>query len=68
MLVLFHCAIFLAPVQCVRGQVNVLTWHYDNQISSVNQNETLLTPANVNTKSFAKLCDSATNVTQTNYA
>src|SRR5215831_19122116 len=54
-LVLFHFAIFLAPLQCVWGQVSVLTWHYDKQVSGLNQSETLLTPANVNSKSFAKL-------------
>src|SRR5437667_9216360 len=53
--VLLQLTIFLASVQFVCGQVSVLTWHYDNQRSSVNQSETLLTPANVNTKSFAKL-------------
>jgi len=53
--VLLQLTIFLASVQSVLGQVSVLTWHYDNQRSSVNQNETLLTPANVNTKTFAKL-------------
>jgi hypothetical protein len=53
--VLLPVAIFLACVQSLSGQVSVLTWHYDNQRSSVNQNETLLTPANVNTKMFAKL-------------
>ena len=53
--VLLQLAIFMASVQLVGGQVSVLTWHYDNQRSGVNQSETLLTPANVNTKSFAKL-------------
>src|ERR1700674_3143776 len=53
--VLLQVAVFLASVQFAAGQVSVLTWHYDNQRSSVNQSETLLTPANVNTKSFAKL-------------
>jgi hypothetical protein len=53
--VVLRFVIFLAPVQFVWGQVNVLTWHYDNQISGVNQSETLLTPANVNTKNFARL-------------
>jgi len=48
-------AIFLASAQSVSGQVSVLTWHYDNQRSSVNQNETLLTPANVNSKTFGEL-------------
>ena len=53
--VLLQLAIFMASVQLAGAQVSVLTWHYDNQRSSVNSNETLLTPANVNTKSFAQL-------------
>lgn len=35
--------------------VNVLTYHYDNQRTGQNLNESLLTPANVNSKSFGKL-------------
>ena len=55
LLVFLQLAIFMASVQLAGAQVSVLTWHYDNQRSSVNSNETLLTPANVNTKSFAQL-------------
>src|SRR5690349_13449245 len=39
----------------VRAQVNVLTYHNGNFRSGLNPNETLLTPANVNTNSFGKL-------------
>ena len=35
--------------------VNVLTWHYDNQRSGLNPNETTLTTANVNAADFGKL-------------
>ena len=37
------------------AQVAVTTWHYDNARSGANSNETLLTPANVNSKQFGKL-------------
>ena len=35
--------------------VSVLTYHYDNTRQAANTNETLLTPANVNTNTFGKL-------------
>jgi uncharacterized repeat protein (TIGR03806 family) len=35
--------------------IPVLTYHYDNTRQGLNPNETLLTPANVNTASFGKL-------------
>lgn len=35
--------------------INVLTYHYDNQRTGQNLNESLLTPANVNSKIFGKL-------------
>lgn len=35
--------------------VNVLTYHYDNQRTGQNLSESILTPANVNSKSFGKL-------------
>jgi len=36
-------------------KISVLTYHYDNTRQGLNPNETLLTPANVNTASFGKL-------------
>ncbi len=50
----------LLLILCLSGtslvaQTPVTTWHYDNSRSSANTTETLLTPANVNTKSFGKL-------------
>lgn len=35
--------------------VNVVTYHYDNLRTGQNQNETILTPANVNSTTFGKL-------------
>jgi hypothetical protein len=37
------------------GQTSITTWHYDNGRSGANTTETLLTPSNVNSKSFGKL-------------
>jgi hypothetical protein len=34
---------------------NVATWHYDNERSGLNPNETTLNPANVNASNFGKL-------------
>ncbi len=34
---------------------NVATWHYDNERTGLNPNETTLTPANVNAANFGKL-------------
>ena len=42
------------PVPAV-AQVNVTTWGYNNQRTNVNGNETVLTPANVNSTNFGKL-------------
>jgi hypothetical protein len=39
----------------VLGQMQVATWHYDNERTSANLWETVLTPANVNSASFGKL-------------
>src|SRR6266404_2187552 len=38
-----------------QGQVNVLTSHNDNARTGLNPNETVLTPASVNSNSFGKL-------------
>jgi hypothetical protein len=37
------------------AQTPVLTWHYDNARTGANTTETVLTPANVNYKTFGKL-------------
>src|SRR5262252_915957 len=37
------------------AQTPILTWHYDNLRSGANTNEVVLTPGNVNYKSFGKL-------------
>jgi hypothetical protein len=44
-----------APSPTPQGNANVLTWHMDNARTGLNSNETLLTPANVNTSGFGKL-------------
>jgi hypothetical protein len=37
------------------AQVSVLTWHNDNARTGLNANETILTPANVNSNGFGKV-------------
>jgi hypothetical protein len=41
------------------GQMPVTTWHYNNQLTGANPNEPILTPKNVNTKSFGLLFSQA---------
>ena len=52
------CSVFvlgLLPV-LAHGQINVVTWHYNNGRTGANTNETRLTPANVgSTQTFGKL-------------
>ncbi|HEY6769309.1 MAG TPA: hypothetical protein VI386_31575 [Candidatus Sulfotelmatobacter sp.] len=43
------------PANRVFAQVNVLNWHNDNGHTGQNLQETILTPANVNTTKFGKL-------------
>jgi hypothetical protein len=38
-----------------QGQTPVTTWHYDNARTSANTTESLLTPSNVNRRTFGKL-------------
>jgi hypothetical protein len=39
----------------LRAQTPVTTWHYNNERTSANTTEFLLTPSNVNTRTFGKL-------------
>jgi len=45
----------LIGITAASAQVPVTTWHYDNERSGANSNETILTPANVNAKQFGPL-------------
>jgi hypothetical protein len=53
--VLALAAVLLTATVPTSAQVNVTTWGYNNQRTNVNSNETILTPANVNSTSFGKL-------------
>src|ERR1051325_7512840 len=54
-----HFLLLLFVQSCVSfvtaAQVNVLTYHNDNQRTGQNLSETILTPANVNARGFGKL-------------
>ena len=55
-LAILSLACFWILAQVLAGaQVNVVTYHYDNGRTGANLNETLLTPANVNSSQFGKL-------------
>ena len=49
------CFLLLLAGAPVLAQTPVTTWHYNNARSSVNTTEVLLTPSNVNIKTFGKL-------------
>jgi len=49
----------LIGIAAASAQVAVTTWHYDNERSGANRNETLLTPLNVNAKQFGPLFSQA---------
>src|SRR5215472_6786255 len=49
----YACAVL--AVSPLHAQVNVLTYHNDYARTGQNTNETVLTPANVNSSSFGKL-------------
>src|ERR1022692_892628 len=47
--------LLLACIPLAQGQVNVLTYHNEIARTGQNTNETILTPANVNTSTFGKI-------------
>jgi len=52
--ILVACTFLVASLGA-RAQEAVWTYHYDNQRTGLNTNETVLTPANVNSNTFGKL-------------
>ena len=55
-----HIGIFAVALFCIfsaalQAQVNVTTYHNDNARTGQNTQETILTPANVNSSQFGKL-------------
>jgi hypothetical protein len=53
--VIICCLFGFCSLTPVMAQVNVLTYHNDNVRTGANTNETLLTPANVNSNTFGQL-------------
>lgn len=53
-LLLFFTPLFFNPAPLL-AQTPVTTWHYDNARTSANTSEFLLTPSNVNIRTFGKL-------------
>src|ERR1019366_10494341 len=45
----------LVSAAVLSGQASVLTWHNDNARTGQNLQETILTPANVNSSTFSQL-------------
>ena len=50
-----HSLAFLLFLSPGFGQVNVLTWHNDNQRTGQNLAETILTPTNINSSTFGRI-------------